>query len=356
MISKVFGNYENVLVLTKLVLTMPALFIVFSGMFIGALVNKFGRIKVLNVSLFLYATAGSSGYWADNLYTILVGRAFLGVAVGGITTVISTLSGDYFHGEERHQFSSTQGVFMALGGVVFVGLGGFLADINWRMPFAIYLFSLVVLLLSVRSLYEPKAETGEHHLKINKSKIPVRNIAGIFLVMMIGMLLFYLIPVQLPFLLNDLGYRSASLSGIAIAISTAGGAIGSFAYASLKKRLHYRQLFTIAFLFIAVGFIVIGASGSYALILAGLLVSGFGVGFFMPNGTLWLLEITPLAKRSVVMGLFTTTVYLGQFLSPLIVQPVVNAFSLTTSFQLFGALAVVLALLQFVIFKSEKRF
>ena len=53
------------------------------------------------------------------------------------------------------KFVGIQIAFMSLGGILFTGLGGVLADYSWRYPFLIYLFALVVLPFSILFLREP---------------------------------------------------------------------------------------------------------------------------------------------------------------------------------------------------------
>jgi MFS family permease len=45
------------------------------------------------------------------------------------------------------QFLGLQAAFMGLGGMVFLTLGGYLADLNWRLPFLIYLLAWLILQL-----------------------------------------------------------------------------------------------------------------------------------------------------------------------------------------------------------------
>jgi len=51
----------------------------------------------------------------------------------------TTLIADYYTGQKRANFMGLQGAFMGLGGVGFLSVGGFIADLNWRFPFLIYL-------------------------------------------------------------------------------------------------------------------------------------------------------------------------------------------------------------------------
>jgi MFS family permease len=135
-----FDSVANSEYLVRLALTMPAFFIALGAPFVGMLIDRLGRKPLLLIALILYGLAGSSGLILNDLGSILVGRAFLGISVGGIMTTATTLVADYYLGTARAQFLGLQSAFMGLGGVFFLSLGGFIADFNWRYPFAIYLF------------------------------------------------------------------------------------------------------------------------------------------------------------------------------------------------------------------------
>ncbi|MDD4133359.1 MAG: MFS transporter, partial [Methanocorpusculum sp.] len=62
----------------SLIITLPALAIVFSGFFIGAAVDKFGKVRILAISLAVFTFAGVSGFFLTSLPAILVGRIILG--------------------------------------------------------------------------------------------------------------------------------------------------------------------------------------------------------------------------------------------------------------------------------------
>ena len=143
--------------LVKLSLSFPALFIAISGAIGGRLIDKFGRLKMLGFALFFYAFAGTAGYWLTDLYHILISRALLGICVGLSMTIVTTLIADYYEGRKRQQFAGLQIAVMSLAGIIFVSLGGVLADISWRVPFLLYAFSLIIL---------PATQFSEHSCKI----------------------------------------------------------------------------------------------------------------------------------------------------------------------------------------------
>ena len=77
----VFNHIPNAEFIIKLVLTLPSLFIAIAAPFAGYIIDRLGRKKLLLFSLLLYAIAGTSGLYLNNLLTILIGRALLGVSV-----------------------------------------------------------------------------------------------------------------------------------------------------------------------------------------------------------------------------------------------------------------------------------
>ena len=203
-------------------MTVPALFIAIGGLFVGQLLDRLGRKPLLIASTLLYGFAGSSGLVLNSLGTLLVGRAILGLAVAGIMTGVTTLIADYYTGQKRADFMGLQAAFMGLGGVAFLSVGGLVADLNWRFPFLIYLSAWAVAGAISITLYEPK-RAGSNGTKLDSadsSRMPTGVLAMIYGVALFYMLAFYLIPIQLPFYLQNLSNASATASGLAIAAST----------------------------------------------------------------------------------------------------------------------------------------
>ncbi|WP_299453911.1 MFS transporter [uncultured Microscilla sp.] len=344
--SEVFANTPHADFLSKLVLTLPALMIALVSPLVGIIIDKFGRLQLLFISLIIYALGGTTGLYFSDLYSILAGRALLGVAVAGVMTSATTLIADYLEGEERDRFMGMQGAFMAFGGMVFVGSGGALADLNWRFPFALYFFSLVVLPLAYTYLIEPVKTVDKKIGQINSDQTvyPKFLIGFIYIITFLSMLLFYMIPVQLPFLLKSLHIEKSSLAGLAIVVSTMMGAVTSASYQQLKKRLSYMQIYAIAFGLLGIGFSLVSLAQGYVVILAGMVFSGLGMGLLMPNPSLWLMSLAPAKIRGRLIGGLTMAVFIGQFFSPIISEPIALRWSLSTAFGVGGLFMLILAL------------
>ncbi|MBD1848086.1 MFS transporter [Cyanobacteria bacterium FACHB-63] len=323
----------------RLVLTVPALFIALGAPFAGTAIDRFGRKPLLAFAVLLYGIAGTSGAVLNDIGMILIGRVLLGLSVAGIMITATALIADYYVGAARAQFLGFQAGFMGLGGVLFLSLGGFLADVNWRMPFLIYLLALLILPLVVLVLPEPNHTEAAQNAGADAAKgFPWQIVGLTYLAALLSQIVFYLIPVQLPFYLKQLVNATASQSGLAIALATLFSAASAIAYKQIKARLSFMGIYAIAFLAMAVGYLVISVSPTYVMVLVGLAISGGGLGLLMPNMNVCLISVTPGSLRGRVLGGLTTAFFLGQFVSPILSQPLSSAVGLDTTYRLAGGL------------------
>ncbi len=336
-----FQDVPNSEKLVKMALSFPALFIAIGAIVAGRIIDRFGRLKLLGFFLVIYAIAGSSGYWLDDLYLILAGRALLGICVGFTMTIATTLIADYYIGKARQQFAGLQIAFMSLAGILFVGLGGFLADIDWRIPFLIYVSSLIILPLTYMYLKEPIKQSDEKKIEVKSSKAP-DFIWLIFINVMLMWILFFIVPIQIPFHLKSIGIDSNTTIGLVIASSTFFSAISSFLYGRLKGRFNFSILFAMGYALMVIAYVCIAYGDSLMMIMWGMLFAGLGMGIMIPNANVWVMQLSPIEIRGREIGKLTTFWFMGQFLSPIILLPLISK---TTHKQTFIWLAVVLLIL-----------
>jgi MFS family permease len=335
----------------RLVLTMPALCIALGAPFAGTIIDRFGRKPLLATAVLMVGVAGSSGFFLNELGAILLGRMLLGLSVAGIMTTATTLIADYYLGTDRAQFLGFQAAFMGLGGVVFLSLGGLLADVSWRMPFLVYLLALPIFPLVVFVLPEPNRTVdpplGDRSQA--SSPFPWLFVGLTYGVALLSQIVFYLIPTQLPFLLKQLVNAGGSQSGIAIAVATLFNALSSFGYQKIKAHFSFMAIYTIAFALMAVGYSVISVAPTYAIVLVGLAIAGLGLGLLVPNMNVCLTSVSPAAVRGRVLGGLTTAFFVGQFTSPIISQPLSQAVGLPITYRLAAGLMLGLTAIALVI-------
>ena len=344
-----FKDLPQADLLVRLVLTIPALFIAILAPLAGLMIDRFGRKPMLIISLTLYGIAGTSGLFLDSLTHLLIARAFHGVAIAGLMPAVTTLVADYFTGEERNRFMGQQSAFMALGGMVFIIVGGWLADFSWRGPFLVYATAFLLLPVSMWVLHEPDraAYQGAENPVMDKPFRPA-VILMIYTSAFLIMGLFYMIPVQLPFYLRQDPSVNNTMVGIAIASYTATAGMLSLAYRWVRARWSFPWIYAMGFAFMGLGYGVVALSESYEQVIGGMLLSGIGGGFLFPNTGLWVAAVAPARLRGRLMGGLATSYFLGQFSSPFLLQPLTSEGSLGTAFGLaaifMGGLALVFGL------------
>ncbi|RLD21475.1 MAG: MFS transporter [Bacteroidetes bacterium] len=348
-IARVFGDIPGSDLLSKMVLSLPAIFIALSAPIAGRLIDKHGRLKYLFAALLTYTISGTSAYYLNDIYAILVGRAILGISIGVIMTITITLIGDYFEGEERKKFIGLQSAFIGLSGIIFLASGGFLADISWRTPFLIYLFPLILIPLTAKYLVEPNrvSQTSE------AGDFKVGTILKIvFATATSYMILFYIVPTQLPFLLKEMGFNANSLTGTILSLNALGMVISALLYSRIKSKFSFPVVLSFGLILMATGFVLISFVNTFLFVVMAMIINGFGIGLLMPNINLWAIELTQPAQRGKSLGILTMCLFLGQFLSPIIMQPAVKAFGLTELFFGVGMVLMVMAA-TFLVFRRR---
>ena len=344
--AEAFANEPGIELKTKLVLTLPGLFIALGAPLAGSLLDRFSKKKLIIASLLVFAIAGSAGLILSNLNAILVSRALLGLSVAISMTGVTALVGDYFEGEERSRFIGVQGAVMSFGGTVLVALAGWLAGLSWRYPFGVYGAGFLVALAVMIVIHEPPVadRTAGPVASSNSWRRVSRTQWIVLATVCAGMIMFYVIPAQSPFLLKQAGADSSLTTSLGLIVATLTSALAAFFYGKLKQRATFNQLYALCFLLFAIGYVSVYWLTSPGAMIAALAVSGLGAGLLIPNTTLCLLAQTDATNRGSTMGRNTSAIFLGQFLSPLAFQPLLANASLPTAFLESGLLALLIAL------------
>ena len=89
-IEQVFSNHPHSEILTKLILTIPALFIALGAPVVGLLIDRYGRVRLLLGSLLLYGFSGTSGFFMNDIYSPQQAAELLGVTKDHILRLIKS--------------------------------------------------------------------------------------------------------------------------------------------------------------------------------------------------------------------------------------------------------------------------
>lgn len=348
-IANAFNAIDNAEFLVKLMLTIPSLIIALFAPIAGLIIDNGKRKLLLISSLIIYGLMGTTGLYLESLHHFIIARAFLGLGVAGIMTSAQTLIADYYVGEERNRMLGLQGAFISFGGVIFVALAGFLATASWRYPFVLYSLALILAIPALAYIQEPSVKEQSETIQLSQTNeniqhVSAASIAGIGLIVFVGMVFFYAIPTQLPFLLALHGIESPAKAGTVVSLATLAGGFSSYSMPYLKRKYHFSLLGGRAFAMLAIGFLGLSVSGTFLMTILFSLFAGAGIGLLMPTMRLWVITIASLPLRGRSVGFITSSLYLGQFLSPIVSQPVVAIHGITILYTIIGCTSIVMAL------------
>jgi len=351
-ISEHFAGIENIEFLSKLILAISPLFLALFSPFAGNLLEKYGRKRVLIIASILYAFAGTTGFYLDNIYLILVGRALLGMTISALMSGFIVVLGDLYKGDELNKYMGIQGALMSFGGMLFLIIGGILAEISWNLPFIGYLFSLVIAVGLLFFLDETKPNNTTE-IKNKPSKIVLnKDIIMLNVMAFCVMAIYLMIPTQLPFLLVKLFSLSNKEIGGYLALWIFSSSLASISYSKVRKLLSNKQIYMFGFLIWSIGYLILFSSNSIMMILIGLFFSGVGNGYVIPNLKTELLEKVSEFQRGKQSGLFTASLYFGQFFSPILIQPIIKSFNIQFPFLIISIILILFTLLYFFLNKK----
>ena len=340
-----FSNVENAQLLSRLVLTIPMLFLALFGPFVGLIVDKYGRRKTLIFSIVGFGFAGLSGLVLETLTAILISRAILGIFLVGILTSVTALIGDYYSGEERNKVAGYQSASISFGTLIYTFLAGLLAEIDWSATFVVFGVALVLVVPIVVSLYEPDT-TQDKSSQISSKETSRKDfliIFGIYILTFLAMVLLFMVPSQIPFFLVDIDVLSPFEAGLAVGLFSLSGGISSLIFPWLRRQFGVSLLFALVFADISICYILISTSTDIYDVVIALLIGGFSVGAFLPNATLVILARSAPIFRGRALSCLTAAFFLGQFTSPLYSLPIIKWTSLGQSFFYSGVLAALVS-------------
>jgi MFS family permease len=341
-----FSETRGAEFLTRLLLTVPALAIALCAPGVGWLLDRYGRRRIVLFCVVLFALSGTAGLYLDSLVAIIVSRAVLGACVAGTLTGATTLVGDYFDDSDRNRVLGMQSAFVAFAGVVFLLAGGALAELHWRAPFAVHAIAILILPFAIVTIREPQRPSAASDSRARGASAPARVIVlvvSLYVVSFFLQIAFYMIPVQLPFFLREMGISSPGQTGMALATMTACAAVVASQYRKIEARIDRTVILTICLSTVCAGFFLVSAATSYRQVVVAMIVMGLAMGLNFPNIMTWLMARTPAHVRGRVVGGLTMCIFFGQFFSPIASHPFVERGGLSYAYQVLAILLAALS-------------
>lgn len=302
--------------LIQMILTLTPLFIIPFSLLSGRISLIFRKRYILFVGLTLYFLAGVGGGLMNNMTMLLVMRALLGVGTGLVSALSLSLIADFYQGQERSATMGLSSAFATLGGIVLTLLSGWLALLSWRYAFSAYAVSFFILIMVYFFLPEPpKSETNPD---AKPGKLPA-GVFGMGLLTVLLMIVFYLIPTRIAIFIQDTDIGDAGQSGISIATMNTAGFLVGLAFGKIRSRLQSNTTI-LALLCLGGGLAALNFVQTFQVVLIALFFAGMGIGALMPTIFLVTANLVPNELNGPALSIVNSSLYLGQFASPLVIS------------------------------------
>jgi MFS family permease len=319
---------------------------------LGILADRVGRLRVLVPSLILYALFGMAGALMHTLGPLLVARALLGAASAGIAAASLGLLGSMYEGEARSQALGYATSTLTLTGIAFPLLGGWVGSTHWQYAFYLYGLGLPLAGLAVFVLREKQKTQAPPVAKDSSRKL--RTVLGhsytlrLLLTISLASVAMYAVVIYAPLYLKVTIGAGAALNGIVLASRAVGAAaISAFGAKWLAQTLGAAQTTAVGFGLMALTLMTIPLVHQVSWILLTAVFFGVGFGIVLPTLYSTLANVAPSELRSSVLAAGTGAGFLGQFLSPIVLGPMLSYGGLEGVFYAAAAVALVTGLLLF---------
>lgn len=332
--------------LYRITLTLPAFSTAMTGILLSFIRVKIDRKSLLVYGLIGYTFFGMAGYFINSSPSLLVSRFLLGVAVAVLMYSVTFYLADAEVKKDIKTKFIEQSAFMAGSNIFISSLSGYVATLNWKLPFLIYGISLFILpgvIVFIRRSAECFITENEiAKLSVRKNSDP-SGVIVICALAFLNMIFYFSIPTLLPYFVMTL--NDAHVFAVGFYLSFVCGIWCLSSIISLKTNILNDDFFriTIGFAFLGAGLLLLGLSHSGTLILISLMFVGAGLGLNVPGFSILVVTLTDSNTRKVFIPVLITAIYMGQFLSPVLAEPAVKNLGLAYTFVIYGGLSALLS-------------
>jgi len=321
------------------------------GVLFGWLADKFGRVRVLNWTILLFAVFTGLCALAQGYKDLLVYRTIAGLGLGGEFGIGMALAAEACRPEERARMTSYVGLGWQAG-VLAAALvtPALLPLIGWRGIFLVGVLPALAAFFVRYFIEEPKlfrdnrqsGMAGGNAFKLLVADGPTtRASLGVIILTSVQNFGYYGVMIWMPvYLSNRFGYtltRSAAWT----AVTVIGMAFGVWLFGQLADRVGRRPVFLAYQACAAVSVLVYSQLQSqYALLIGGAVMGMFVNGMIGGYGTL-IAELYPTRARATAQNvLFNIGRAVGGF-GPLAVGALATRYSFSVAIALLAVLYVV---------------
>lgn len=285
-ISPILGSLESIFkdasqLQLQMLESLPSLIIVPFVLLSGRLSIHADKKRLLIIGLSVFFISSIVYLFAQTIGLLLFISGVLGIGAGVVIPFSTGLIADYFSGPQRTRQLGMVSAITNLTLVLATLLAGFLAGINWHLPFLVYCFSGISLFFAFFLMTTPRNPAPEQRTAPSTPtkifKYPVEQMIFYFLITFLVLT----IPFNLSIYMQNLHIGDAGTSGTLISVFflaiTAPGFFINRILARLGKYTNFASL-----LLITAGLALFAITDAVGLLAIGVILTGTGYGIMQP--------------------------------------------------------------------------
>ena len=289
----------------------------------GVLADRFGIIKILIPCLLVFALGGVLCALAPNFRSLIEGRILQGIGGASMEALVLSIISSSYSGNKLTAAMAFNGGAIGVGSTIYPILGGVLASLNWRYPFALSLLALPVALLVSLKLKLPKRQKHTEKFKLSSyvknilKSIQNRNVLLLFFaVITLFMVEFGAFYTFTPVFAGSKLGASSAVIGMVLTTNALSLTVFSFFVTLIADKVSEINLIKISFVIFAVALCIIPTVDSIALLVIPSVLIGIVEALAFPTLQSSIAKLAPQEYRSGFMSLNVTTQSLGRAMGP----------------------------------------
>lgn len=311
---------------------------------LGIVADRLGRVRVLVVSLVLYALVGTASVYSSDITVLLVLRGLLGATSGGVAAASLGLLISLYEGDARVRALGVITSTLATTAILYPLFGGWIGRVHWQYAFYLYLLALPLAGLSLWILPSDDGKAATPALEVDAKLRQVMRqpqVLGVLFSLILAAIAMYSVVAYAPMYYRQTIQADSALNGGILASRAVGAALVSATGTRwLLLRVGWRGAIAIGFSCMGMPLLTVPVFRELLLIMAAGIIFGFGIGIVQPVLYGRLAEFAPAHLRSSVLAAGTGAGFLGQFLCPILLAPALNHLGLANVFYVAAGVAI----------------
>lgn len=309
--------------------SLPSLLIIPFIILSGKLTEKINLIWLLQLGLLIFTLSGVLYLLSNKMWELIAVSALMGVGSGLIVPLSTGLISQYFTGPYRTKQFGLSSAITNITLVLATILTGYLAEIDWHLPFVVYLLPIVSIVLSFylkKNMNDRQPAAGAANVTPEPVDPAISSRYGINIKHLMQIMAFYglatylviIVSFNLPFLMKEYHFTSGN-SGLMISLFFLAIMAPGFILNQLVNFFGHKTKF-FSLLCIVIGMALIIITRTEWLIGLGCISVGFGYGIIQPIAYDKTTRTATAKKVTLALAFVMSMDYLAILLCPFIID------------------------------------